>query len=407
MRVVQINSGIIGSTGNIMLDISKKLTDNNIENYVCYPKSRDNLKKEISNSILIGNRYSRNLHLLLAKVTGLNGCFSIIDTIIFIKKIRKLKPDIIQLHNLHNCYINLPILFKYLKKSNVKVVWTLHDCWAFTGHCPYFTLKKCNKWKRGCYSCPSYKEYPQSSIDLSSFMWKKKKEWFTGINDLKIITPSQWLANLVKESFLNQYEVSVIYNGINLNVFKKSISDFRKKYCLEEKFIILGVSFSWGIRKGLDIFIDLANSLDKDKYKIVLIGTNDKVDKILPSSIISIHTINNQEELAEIYSTANVFVNPTREEVLGLVNIESNACGTPVITFDTGGSPECITHESGEIVFSNTVEELMSKIQLLSSKKKDVSKCIESAKRFDKNKKYLEYLNLYKNIIKEKNNESI
>ena len=400
MRVVQINSGNIGSTGNIMLDISKKLTDNNIENYVCYPKSRDNLKKEINNSILIGNRYSRNLHLFLAKITGLNGYFSIIDTFLFLKKIKKIKPDIIHLHNLHNCYINLPMLFQYLKRDNVKVVWTLHDCWAFTGHCPHFDMIGCSKWRSKCHSCPQYKLYPQSLVDNSNFLYKCKRKWFTNVKNMVLVTPSKWLSNMVGDSFLKEYPVNVINNGIDLNVFKPTDSDLREEYGLENKLIILGVSFGWNEKKGLDIFIKLAKELNEN-YKIILVGTDDNTDKKLPKNIISIHRTQNQSELSKIYTMADIFVNPTREEVLGLVNIESNACGTPVITFNTGGSPECITFESGEIIFSNTVEELISKINLLSCKKKDDLKCIKSAKRFDKNKKYLEYLKLYKNITGE------
>lgn len=399
MRVVQINSGNIGSTGNIMLDISKKLTDNNIENYVCYPKSRDNLKKEINNSILIGNRYSRNLHLFLGKITGLNGCFSIIDTFLFLKKIKKIKPNIIHLHNLHNCYINLPMLFQYLKRNNVKVVWTLHDCWSFTGQCPYFTLKKCDKWKRGCYSCPSYKEYPQSNIDLTSFMWKKKKKWFTGINNLTIVTPSKWLANLAQLSYLNHYDVRVINNGINLDIFKKIDSDFRRKNKLEDKFIILGVSFAWGVRKGLDIFVELANRLDENKYKIVLVGTNEKIDNELPESIMSIHATNNQRELAEIYSSADVFFNPTREENYPTVNMESIACGTPIITFNTGGSPEILDANTGIVLKSENISETINAINKIEI---DINKysqnCIDRSLFFDKEIKFEEYLDLYKEI---------
>ena len=184
-----------------MLQIAAEARKQGHEVYTCCPKSRSNLKKKVDHQILIGNIFSRNLHIKLAKLTGYNGCFSILSTWNCLRKIKKISPDLIHLHNLHNCYINLPMLFKFIKKYNIRVIWTLHDCWSFTGQCPHFTLAKCEKWKIGCYECQSYREYPQSRVDKTQKMWKLKKKWFTGINNMTIVTPSQWLADLVKQSF--------------------------------------------------------------------------------------------------------------------------------------------------------------------------------------------------------------
>lgn len=397
MKILEINSCNFGSTGNIMLGIAEVAR----KNYLCYtacPEGRSMREKKLKNHFYIGSRAGRMTHCILGKFTGFQGTFSVIDTFLFLKKIDKLHVDVIHLHNLHNCYINLPMLFRYIKKKHIRTVWTLHDCWALTGQCPHFTLARCDKWKNGCYDCPQYKNYPATSIDQSRRMWKLKKRWFTGIEDITIVTPSYWLADLVKQSYLKEYTVQVIHNGINLSVFKPIESDFRKRYRLENKYIILGVAFSWGVRKGLDVFIELSKRLD-ERFQIVLIGTNKNIDQVLPSQILSIHCTQNQQELAEIYTAADVFVNPTREEVLGLVNIEALACGTPVVTFKTGGSPECVDEKSGKVVNCNDVEALEEEIISICEKKIYVQKnCVERAKCFDRNKKFREYVDLYRRI---------
>ncbi len=398
MFVLEINTSNFGSTGNIALHICEACKKNNINTVVAYAKSRSNMKKKVDKGMFVGNRISRNVHLLLSYITGFNGCFSLISTIAFFNKL-EIKPDIIHLHNLHNCYINMPYLFHYIKKHNIKVVWTLHDCWSFTGRCPHFVMAKCDKWKTGCNSCPYPKtSYPQSFIDTSSIMWKLKRRWFTGIEDCTLVTPSEWLADLVKQSFLKDYPVKVINNGIDLSIFKPSKSDFRERYGLSEKKIVLGVSFGWGKGKGIDVFIDLAGRL-QESYQIILVGTDDEVDKFLPSNIISIHRTQDQKELAEIYTSADVLANPTREEVLGLVNVESLACGTPVVTFKSGGSPECIDETCGAVVDCDDVDAMESEIRRICEQRPySIEACIQRAKRFNMNARFEEYVELYKSI---------
>lgn len=403
MKTVLINSCNFGSTGNIMLEIAETAENGGYTAAVCYPQSRDNSRKQKEKDFIIGTRFSRNIHLMLAEITGLNGCFSYFSTLKLLKKLDKLKPDIIHLHNLHNCYINLSLLFKYIKKHNIKTVWTLHDCWAFTGHCPHFDMIGCDKWKTGCYSCPQYKEYPKSLFDNSKYMYRLKKKWFTDIKDMTIVTPSEWLASLVKESYLKDYPVKVINNGIDLNVFKPTESDFREKYALENKYIVLGVAFGWGKRKGLDVFIELAKRLDKGKYKIVLVGTDDNIDKLLPDNIISIHRTQNQTELAEIYTAADVFANPTREENYPTVNMEALACGTPVVTFNTGGSPEMLDETCGAAVAKDDNDAMYNEIiRICEAKPYSMEACIKKAKGFDKNEKFGEYIRLYE-VLNEQN----
>lgn len=397
LSILQINAVNFGSTGKIMLQISKKGEEKGYSSIVACPKSRENTQHSPKNQVFIGSRFSRNLHRLVAKYVGLQDCFSLFSTAVFLRKVNKIKPNLLQLHNLHGCYINLPLLFRYIKRKEIPVVWTLHDCWAFTGQCPYFTIVKCDKWKTGCYGCCQYKQYPASNVDLTKRMWKLKRKWFTGVENMTIVTPSQWLADLVKESYLKDYPVKVIHNGIDLSVFKPTESKFRENYGIAaDKQILLGVAFGWGKRKGLDVFVELANRLDKNKYQIVLVGTDDDVDKQLPENIISIHRTQNQQELAEVYTAADLFVNPTREEVLGLVNVESLACGTPVITFNSGGSPECIDDTCGSIIDCDDVGALEREIvRIYTDKPYSAESCIERAKAFDMNERFDDYIKLY------------
>lgn len=395
MRIAEINSCNFGSTGNIMLEIAEVAEKCGHTAAVCYPKSRGNAKKQKESDIAIGNRLSRNLHLKLAEITGLNGCFSYFSTLDFLRKLNKFKPDIIHLHNLHNCYVNLPLLFGYIKKHNIKTVWTLHDCWSFTGHCPYFDIAECDKWKTECKNCPQYKGYPKSLFDNSKYMYSLKKKWFTGVENMTIVTPSEWLAGLVKKSYLKDYPVRVINNGIDLSVFKPTESDFRKKYALENKYIVLGVASPWGKRKGFDAFSELAERLD-DSYRIVLVGLAKEQKEVLPPNIIGLERTANQTELAKIYTAADVFANPTREEVFGLVNIEALACGTPGVTFETGGSPECFNETCGAVVAKNDIGAMYNEIiRICETKPYSKKMCINGANGFDKNEKFKEYVALY------------
>ena len=397
MKIVEINTCDYGSTGKIMLQIAETARENG-HSVTTFSRKWNNTKSIADSQIYFGSLLENALHHILAEVTGLSECFSFFGTLSLILKLKKIKPDIIHLHNLHGWYINLPLLFRYIKRHNIKTVWTLHDCWSFTGHCPYFDIVECDKWKTECYNCPQYKEYPKSLFDNSKYMYRLKKKWFTGVKNMTIVTPSEWLAGLVKQSFLGKYPVKVINNGIDLNIFKPTESDFRKKYALENKYIVLGVAFGWGKRKGLDVFIELANRLDKEKYKIVLVGTDDNVDKLLPDNITSIHRTQNQTELAEIYTEADVFANPTREEVLGLVNLEALACGTPVVTFDTGGSPECVDETCGAVVTKNDIDSICNEIiKICETKPYSDEACFNRTKSFDKNEKFKEYIELYEN----------
>lgn len=353
MKIVQINSFSNGSTGKIMMSIHNELLNQGIESYVVWGRGR---KSNNKNEIYMNDKIGVYFHALYSRITGKTGFASKRATRKLIERLDEIEPDIIHLHNIHGYYINIKLLFDYIKKNNIKLIWTLHDCWAFTGHCAYFDYCNCEKWEKKCNKCPQLNEYPKSFIDNSKYNFERKKSIFTGIKNITIITPSVWLLNLVKKSFLNNYEIKVINNGIDLDVFKPTKSNFRKKYNLENKSIILGVANVWDRRKGLEDFIELSKVIKNDT-KIIIIGLSNKQIKKLPSNIIGIHRTENQRELIEIYSSANIFFNPTREDNYPTVNLEAIACGTPVVTYNTGGAPETV-RDNGLIV---TKEDFLSK----------------------------------------------
>lgn len=392
--VLTINLGNYGSTGKVINGISKIAEDKGWNVIKAYPETSFNVKSD-KKDIIICSNFWKKVNDKLGYLTGYIGCFSIISTWRFLRKIDDIKPDIIHLHNIHNCYINHGMLFNYIKKHDIRVIWTLHDCWAFTGQCPHYMMENCNKWKSGCFDCNQIQFYPATKWDKTNIMWAKKKKWFTGVNRMTITTPSLWLANQIKESYLSKYPVKVINNGIDLEIFKPRESSFRKDYACEDNIIVLGVSFGWSNKKGLSDFIYLANELD-DRYKVVLVGADDSVDNHLPSNIITIHKTSNQIELAEIYSAADVFVNPTLEDNFPTVNMEALACGTPVITYATGGSPEIVDETCGIVVERSNQEELKASIYSVTNENRFLKEdCVKHAREYDAERKLKEYVEMY------------
>ena len=394
MRIVQINSVANGSTGRIMLNIAEMVRENGGD---AYTFSENRRTKNIPEAHRVFGCFAENIfHRAFSVITGISGVGSSVGTRKLLREIDNLSPDVLHLHNLHGWYINIPMLFDYIRKKKIKTVWTLHDCWGFTAQCSHFTMEKCYKWKTGCYDCPRHTLYPYTWIDKTRKMYKLKKEWLTGVENMTIVTPSEWLANLVKQSFLQYYPLRVINNGINLSVFKPTPSDFRSKHKLKDKKIVLGVSFGWTYRKGLDVFLELFNQLDPNVYQIVLVGTDKRIDKKLPKGIISIHRTQNQKELAEIYTAADVFVNPTREENYPSVNMEAIACGTPVVTFKTGGSAEMLGIKTGMSVEPDNFDEMISAIKKVCTEKVfALSDFADCSKAFRMEDKFAEYVKLY------------
>ena len=394
MKVVQINSVAYGSTGKIMLNIAETVRRHGGEAYT-FSENRKNRHIPETHRVF-GCRFENLLHRGFSVITGISGIGSSFGTKKLLKELDRLSPDILHLHNLHGWYINIPMLLRYIRKKKIPTVWTLHDCWGFTAQCSHFTIEKCDKWKTGCHHCPRYRLYPYTWVDQTRHMYKLKKKWLTGIENLTIVTPSEWLANLVKQSFLKDYPIQVINNGIDLSVFKPTPSNFRERYGLQNKKIVLGVASGWTERKGLDVFVELSKRLDPDAYQIVLVGTDDAVDRHLPESIISIHRTQNPQELAEIYTAADVFVNPTREENFPTVNMEALACGTPVVTFDTGGSKEMLNETIAAIVTPEDIDLLVRNIICFCNKHMTFDIFESLATHCDEKRRYEEYVVLYR-----------
>ena len=393
MRIFQINSTCdFGSTGRIAMNISKEVEKNGGESIIAYGRYS---APENIDSYRIGTELDVKIHGVLSRITDRQGFYSTSATKRLIEKIKDYNPDLIHLHNIHGYYLNVQVLFDFLNEYNKPIVWTLHDCWAYTGHCAYFIASGCEKWKTECDNCPSKKEYPVSLVfDNSKKNYKQKKDLFTKPQNITIVTPSKWLRDVTEKSFLGKYPVKVINNGIDLNKFKPTQGDFRKKNNLEDKFIILGVASIWEERKGLKDFIKL-NEMLSENEKIVLVGLNDSQLAELPKSIIGIKRTNGIEEMAELYSTADVFVNPTYEDNYPTTNLEAIACGTPVVTYNTGGSPESVFEGNGFTVPRGDINELYNAI-------KKVDGCKTPANDFlDASKRYKEYVDLYKEILGE------
>lgn len=391
MKVLQIN--IFGnlSTGRIVVDLYRTLVENGYEGKVAF--ARNSIAEDVP-YFKIGNMANVFIDGILTRLTDKAGFYSKVVTKKLIKKIVEYNPDIIHLHNLHGYYINIEILFKYLKECGKPVVWTLHDCWAFTGHCCYYTMVQCEKWITGCCACPQKKAYPASILrDNSIWNYQKKKELFTSVKKMQLVTVSKWLEGEVKKSFLKDIPCTTIYNGIDLNVFKPTKSDFREKYNLEDKFIILGVASTWDKRKGLDDFIRLSRMLEDD-YRIVLIGVNNKEKQKFTKNMIGISRIDNIETLAGLYTTADVFFNASVEETFGLPTVEAMACGTPVIVYNCTALPEVVNEEVGFIIEPHN---LGAVVKILKTRPKKIDALL--AQKYSKTVCYAHYIDLYKTLI--------
>ncbi len=353
------------STGKICAGIAENYEAQGHEVKVAFGRWADVPEKYQRFAHYFGSDNEVKIHGLLTRVFDAQGCGSKEATKKLLKWADVYNPDLLWIHNIHGYYINYKILFKWIKsRPQMKVQWTLHDCWAFTGHCVYFTMCNCDKWKNGCDHCPQKKEYPASLLfDRSKKNYSDKRSAFTGVKDLMLITPSKWLADLTRESYLKDYPVTVSYNSIDTSVFRATKSDFKSKYGIGNRKIVLGVSNAWQEpRKGLKDFCKLATNLSNE-YVIVLVGLTDELIKTLPKGVIGIKKTDSAQELAGIYSAAEVLFNPTYEDNYPTVNIEAEACGTRVITYASGGAPETIHRKDSVAVKAGDIKEVIRMIE--------------------------------------------
>ena len=400
-KILQVGADFAGSTGRIEELIAKKLDEKKVVTTVAYSRGVPINSKR--NSIIIGSKIDNFTHGIMTRFFDRHGFSSAAATIEFVKKLKMLSPDVIHLHNIHGYYLNVEILFKYLKQTKIPVVWTFHDCWPFTGHCSHFIEVGCQKWKGICFKCPLVGDYPKSFfVDNSKNNFERKKKAFSDHPNLTIVTPSQWLSDLVGESFLANYPRVVINNGVDAGIFKPSNSQkfIREKYNIEEEFILLGVAFHWTNSKGLNVFKELAQKLGAG-FKIVLVGVSIQQSIELSPSIVCVERTANLEELAAIYAESDVLVNPTFSDNFPTVNLEALASGIPVITFDTGGSGEAVDKDTGSIVPVGDINELVRAILEVKSKGKRFyqNSCRKRALAFfDQNLMSSKYVELYQKL---------
>ena len=382
MKVLMINTVCgTGSTGRICTDIANILKERGGDCLICYGRGSG---IGFDNTYKIGYKISVNLHALKTRITDKHGLGSKFDTKKLIKKIQEYDPDIIHLHNIHGYYLNYKMLFEFLANYNKPIVWTLHDFWPFTGHCAYFDFIQCDKWKNLCNKCQLKNDYPASKlISSAKHNFLQKKASFTSVKNMTIVTPSNWLKRLIKQSFLSSYPVAVINNGIDTNVFKHTESNLREVFGLNNKFIILAVANIWNARKGIDDIIKLADLLD-DNEVIVIVGK--VLNEVNHKKILFIERTSDVWELAKLYTIADVVINPTYEDNYPTINLEAQACGTPVITYATGGSVESVV--SDNIVEKSDYKALYKKIKTMNNSINKIKDRVEMVN---------DYLILYEN----------
>jgi len=403
-RLLHVNTALnSGSHGRICEQISALASQKGWETTIVH--SARYVNKSQFDDIQVTKHLDEIWHGIRSYLFDNHGLNSGCQTKTLIKKIQQLQPNVIHLHNIHGYYLNYKVLFSFLAKSKIPVVWTLHDCWSMTGHCAQFEQYGCEKWKTGCHDCAYVKkEYPRAIIDRSQRNYLIKRQCFTSVENMTVVPVSHWLANLVRRSFLAKYPIKVINNGIDIDKFRpKKNDDLRRKIAGDKKTIILGVASTWDADKGIQDFVELSQISD---CQIVMVGVKDSLKKKLPKSIITIARTNSQEELAEYYSVADVFVNPTYKDTFPTVNIEAMACGTPVVTYQTGGSPESVTKETGIVVAKGDFNNLRQAIEAVQANGKHYysTNCRERAvKYYNKDDRFKDYIELYENIINNRN----
>lgn len=404
--LLQINATVnTGSTGRIAEEIGQRALAAGYDSYIAYGRTARESKSKL---IRIGSKWDYYLHGMKSLLFDAHGFGSKNATEQFIKQIDKISPDVILFHNIHGYYLNIEILLSYLKDKDIPIFWTLHDCWPFTGHCSYFDAYECEKWKTYCEHCPNQKGYPKSLLfDMSRKNFERKKALLPALPNVTFVPVCEWMGNVVDASYMKGCHKQVIYNGTNIGVFQPQDSqtavEIRSKYGIKQGKVILGVASVWDKRKGLDDFVWLNDHLPQD-CQVVLVGLTENQIKALPSGIIGIRRTESVQELAALYSLANIFVNPTYVDNFPTTNIEALACGTPVVTYNTGGSPEAIDENTGMVVEKGDKKALLKAITDVVSSNDKYTKEIcrqRAVKHFNKDDRFDDYIRLFNKALKQ------
>lgn len=395
MKVASINTVATQSNapGRIMLNISDAIIESGGKSFVAYGRG----ESSICNSYKIGSTCDTIIHTLYSRISDSEGLHSINATKKLIAQLVNFSPDIVHLHNTHGHYISYQILMQWLKDCNIPIVWTMHDCWAFTGHCCHYTANKCDKWKNGCIDCKYSYTYPHSISSQSKRNFELKRELFSSLPNLTIVAVSNWLANELKQSYLNKYPIEVIHNGIGTEIFKPM------QHSSNGKFRILGVASHWGENKNIEFFNHLANKISTDEEIIIVGDIPIKKRLHLHKRITHIGKFYSAEKLAKIYSSADVFINPSREETFGMTTIEAMACSTPAIVNNATALPEVITPETGYAIDINDIDAVYNTLQHIKNNPNRFANCRQHIiNNYSLNLMTLQYLNLYQSIMRKK-----
>ena len=392
-KLLQINiTANWGSTGKIAESIGLAAIKRGWESYIAYGRIAN---PSASKLIKVGGKWNTYLHYAGMRLLDLEGRCSTLATKRFIKEIDRIKPDVVQLHNIHDHFLNYRLLFEYLNQTDIQVVWTFHDCWAMTGHCMHFVTKNCDRWKTGCHDCLMKGEYPKSLIDRSRKNWELKKSLFAGCKNLSVVACSDWIADFARESLLKDKRILTIYNGVDLSIFKPQSKTESKR------FKIIAVSSPWYPAKGeLDIY-KLRSILSDEDFEIIMVGLSANQIKKLPAGIRGIQRTQSVNELAKLYSDSDVLINPTYADTFPTVNLEAMACGTPVITYRTGGSPEAVDEKTGIVVEQGDIDSLADAIRKMKEHPLSSADCRKRAEEhFDKDKCFEKYIELYDELLR-------
>ncbi len=395
--IVHINTFPYKAPGTIMLSIHQRLKDDGVNSFVVWGRGRS---AENPSEFDINDSLGVKFHGVYTRLTDRTGFASKRATRKLVEFLEEKKPDIVHIHNIHGYYVNIEMLFSYLREKGIKIVWTLHDCWSFTGHCAYFDMIDCSKWKTGCFLCPQKNTYPASVfLDASDWNWKHKRELFLN-QDITIVVPCEWLKNVVQQSFLKDYNIKVIYNGIDTSIFHPVRTNRVNRIVrsLPQKTVVLGVASEWTERKGLKDFVKLRMLLPEEQFVIIVVGLDAHQIKEMPDGIVALARTGNIDELVALYSRADFFFNPTYEDNFPTTNLEALACGTQIITYDTGGSAECLNscRENGWVLPKGAVDK--ASVIIRETKVSSTKQC-RLDQMFSKNKMLDGYIELYDALL--------
>lgn len=404
LTLLQINATVnTGSTGRIAEEIGQRAIAAGYASYIAYGRTARESKSKI---IKIGSLWDIRLHGIMSLLFDAHGFASKRATKKLVRQIDSINPDIILLHNLHGYYLNIEVLLDYLKKKSIPIFWTLHDCWPFTGHCSHFMRYDCDRYKTHCHECPNRNGYPRSLfIDRSRHNYETKKHLIQNLPNLTFIPVCNWMNTVVAHSFMHGSKTKVIYNGTDVSIFKPAnievCNRIKVRYQIPKKKIILGVASTWKKRLAYYDFCWLNEQLTHE-YIILLVGMSEEQIEQLPEGIMGICRTENVQELAALYSLADVFVNPTYVDNFPTTNIEALACGTPVVTYNAGGSPEAIDDKTGIVVPKGDKDALKNAIvEVVTNKEKYTSEvCRQRAvDHFDKDDRFGDYIELFNKTL--------